>query len=134
MKGTPMIKHRKTIRIICFVLLLVALILKAVLLPDNNFPTSIIYPVPLIAFWLILDHYILKDCSKKVEMKNTKIIRHAKYIYWTIYIFGLVTLEIVRIFKISPSDFIFTFIICGTEFKEEIIARLYKKLSVKKAS
>ncbi len=75
-----MAKHRKTIRIICFVLLIIALSLKAILFLNNNFATRIIYPFSLIALWLILDRYVLKDRSKKVELTNTKIKKHANNI------------------------------------------------------
>lgn len=123
-----MAKYRLTIRVICFVLLLVSLILKAILFIDNNLVMVVIYPFSFIALWLMLDRYVFKDRSKKVEMTNTEIIKHANYIYWTIYIVGFVLLEIAKVAKISSFEAIFTFIICGAEFKEESIAWIYKKL------
>ena len=88
----------------------------------NNLVMDVIYPFSLIALWLMLDRYVFKDRSKKVEMTNTKIIKHANYIYCPIYIVGFVLLEIAKVAKISSFEAIFTVIICGAEFKEESIA------------
>ena len=129
-----MAKYRQIIRVICFVLLLVGLILKAILFLDNNLVTNVIYPFSLIALWLMLDRYVLKDHTKHTKLTNIKLTKHAKVMYWTLYIIGFVIFETVKFFKINLYNIPFAFIICGAEFKEEIITWLYKKLSIKKTN
>lgn len=119
-----MVKYRQIIRVICFVLLLIALTFKT-----TSFQIiRMIYPAPLIAFWLILDRYVLKNHSKSIELTDTKITRRANYIYWTIYIVSFVILETINVCKINLRGILFAFIICEAEFRKEIIAWLYKKL------
>ena len=70
----------------------------------------------------------MKDNTKNIELVNIKLKKRAQIIYWIIYIFSLLSLEIINyLYPVLKISFLFipvAVVIGGAEFNKEIVTKV----------
>ena len=139
-----MAKYRGILRILYFVLLIVVLfIFELKFSRDTDTKKWILSPAYILSMctsvvWLAIDDVVFKNKAKAIELKDAKTRKIVKTQFWITFFICYIIIVIVLSRILRPPfehDGVSQGILfCGVKFSDEIIAWLYKKLSIKKAN